>query len=724
MSQIAQKQQEQQRQHQPQKKSSATDYDVLVLHIIEHKILSNPKFMSAWCRLLDGVVSPKDHKPIDLLVFLALYAVPAKKGLMEKMLKQKVRRRIVGEDLVAKTMSDHPLAVKRHLDELLLLVGDLGQSADSALAEFPSVLRKEAFLHLDRAAQTEILIDVVRKIGYGTNQRSSAILALTRLAEDLTEMTRGFGSILESVLDHVTEAEMEFSEVRQVLGVVSRLAYANRESGSYLRDHLQIMIKKQVWSMRPQVVKLGIIGTVAAVKNMTSEDEGQQQDGDTTASTSADVSTQSGGGYFRDAKEMLKRVLDKAERNGEVGGLLMDELTGAVESGALPLKLQRYIVNKLTSNFQDDYVVDLEDGKPKGLEGKDLIFGVTAAYGADDDDEIALNLASVVAPVAGRKSSKAAALLPTFGLLKASVAASKDGNLDEILALLGCPVVMPTPVGIERFEMLSRGEQNARCHCLFYCANWFRELLNAFADTEDQVRKDKMFLLQPSTSLSYQLSGNPRERAPPPQGHQPHPPGPQGVPGPYRRLLPAPGLPLLRRQRVEASQVQEGGGGGQEEGAFRRGGSHRRSGPLHQPNTDTERRRIPAKCHDPISRPGRQQRQLLLQPGSGPLQQLLPGAPAGGLLGPLLRAPRHRRGAFERGGAEQPSVPPAGAGLPPQGPPGKAVEEAQGEEVRLPRKAGNQGEPGGVLQPGQAACGGSGGEVCLLDRRLARQLGR
>ncbi len=568
MSQIAQKQQEQQRQHQPQKKSSATDYDVLVLHIIEHKILSNPKFMSAWCRLVDGVANPKDHKPIDLLVFLALYAVPAKKGLMEKMLKQKVRRRIVGEDLVAKTMSDHPLAVKRHLDELLLLVGDLGQSADSALAEFSSVLRKEAFLHLDRAAQTEILIDVVRKIGYGTNQRSSAILALTRLAEDLTEMTRGFGSILESVLDHVTEAEMEFSEVRQVLGVVSRLAYANRESGSYLRDHLQIMIKKQVWSMRPQVVKLGIIGTVAAVKNMTSEDEGQQQDGDTTASTSADVSTQSGGGYFRDAKEMLKRVLDKAERNGEVGGLLMDELTGAVESGALPLKLQRYIVNKLTSNFQDDYVVDLEDGKPKGLEVKNLIFGMTAAYGADDDDEIALNLASVVAPAAGRKSSKAAALLPTFGLLKASVAASKDGNLDEILALLGCPVVMPTPVGIERFEMLSRGEQNARCHCLFYCANWFRELLNAFAETEDQVRKDKFFCCRLLPSPFCHLSGNPRERAPPPQGHQPHPPGPQGMPGPYRRLLPAPGLPLLRRQRVEASQVQEGGGGGQEEGAF------------------------------------------------------------------------------------------------------------------------------------------------------------
>ena len=73
-------------------------------------------------------------------------------------------------------------------------------------------------------------------------------------------------------------------------------------------------------------------------------------------------------------------------------------------------------------------------------------------------------------------------LLPHFRLLSKAI-----GKLEEIDAVLGCPLWLPNIN--EDFDQMSPQELNYSCDILFYCYNWFRELINTFSNSicdEDQ----------------------------------------------------------------------------------------------------------------------------------------------------------------------------------------------------------------------------------------------
>ena len=73
-------------------------------------------------------------------------------------------------------------------------------------------------------------------------------------------------------------------------------------------------------------------------------------------------------------------------------------------------------------------------------------------------------------------------MIPHFRLLKTCVNTVENIDLSEIDALLCCPIWMPDRASaLQKIESLSLNEKNVVCAALFYCANWFRELLNAFA---------------------------------------------------------------------------------------------------------------------------------------------------------------------------------------------------------------------------------------------------
>ena len=75
-----------------------------------------------------------------------------------------------------------------------------------------------------------------------------------------------------------------------------------------------------------------------------------------------------------------------------------------------------------------------------------------------------------------------------------------SNNLESVDGLLGCPVAMPKDLNdlIDDFQGLSRDEQILVLDSLFYCINWFRELINAFSlinEQELQMKVSKIFHL-------------------------------------------------------------------------------------------------------------------------------------------------------------------------------------------------------------------------------------
>ncbi len=477
-------------------KKESKDVDVMVVHLLDDSISCSKKMANAWLKVMEDVKSSKDHKPFDFVVLLVLHNLPSKKKSVVSLLKNKVRKGL-SESYLQEAFATHPVVIKNFLTDLLDLIDNLSKSSESVLSQFSLFLRREAFLHLDKYCKQEIFADLVGKIGFGGPGRESALNALSCLTSNYTEETAKFGSFVETILDYVNY--LELAEVKQVMDALSLLAYSEKiqDPGSTLQSNLHIVLSKQVFSKNPKLVKMGIAGTVVTVKNMTSQRSQDETLRSLPATQMEGSSTDSGlltGSNVLNAKNLLKRVMAKTKSSGDYG-LFMDELSDVMESSGLDSRLRKYIVDKMTSDFQHDYVPDMEGDGSIGssiAENSDLIVPVGLQYSAvEDTPDFALNIAGYAATKAG--SEKADVLLPEFRLLKTSVQATHN-DLEDVMGLIDCPIIMPSEENISKFEVISDDEKSAVCACLFYCANWFRELLNAFADTSDKETRAKILL--------------------------------------------------------------------------------------------------------------------------------------------------------------------------------------------------------------------------------------
>ncbi len=479
------------------RKENGRDVDVILVHLLEDSVSCNRRMANAWFKALDELNTSRSHTPVDFLVLLTLHKIPAKKKPIENMIRRKIRHGTLTEDLLRTTFSSHHVVLKTFLEDIIALMAMLGQSTDSALVHFSLLLRREAFLHLDKVCKQEVFADLVGKVGCGGPGRASALKALVYLTKHYTEETARFASFIESILDFV--GLLELSEVKEVMDVLSLLAYSTADQGSALQSNLHMVIKKQIVSKNSKLVKMGLAGAVVTIKNMTS-----QRSADETLSSLPSFTQEAGPSSppvgpsnVTNAMNLLRRVLAKSKAAGEYAGLLMDELADVVESSGLDPRLESYIVSTLTADFQRDYILDVsEDGSLKGVEEECLLVPAHPAYNAEGEDpDIALSVAPIVADRDRKEAkNKAETMLSEFRLLKASTCKKASGNLDDILALLSCPVAMPKEENLLKFEVVSTTEKDVVCACLFYCVNWFREVLNAFARTEEEELRQKVLV--------------------------------------------------------------------------------------------------------------------------------------------------------------------------------------------------------------------------------------
>jgi Fanconi anemia group D2 protein len=84
-------------------------------------------------------------------------------------------------------------------------------------------------------------------------------------------------------------------------------------------------------------------------------------------------------------------------------------------------------------------------------------------------------------------------MAPLFRLLR-SLQFRISNDLDSVDGLLGCAVVMPKDMAelIDDLPKLNEDEQVFLLDSLFYCINWFRELVNAFSLLRAQDMKIKV----------------------------------------------------------------------------------------------------------------------------------------------------------------------------------------------------------------------------------------
>ena len=75
-------------------------------------------------------------------------------------------------------------------------------------------------------------------------------------------------------------------------------------------------------------------------------------------------------------------------------------------------------------------------------------------------------------------------------MLSKCIAKQQNGSMEDLDALLGCPVWMVPDETYDKLDSLSNQELNVLCDANFYCVNWFRELINTFSSNEDKLNDE------------------------------------------------------------------------------------------------------------------------------------------------------------------------------------------------------------------------------------------
>nr|XP_055029722.1 Fanconi anemia group D2 protein isoform X2 [Misgurnus anguillicaudatus] len=474
--------------------SSGQDSVALILEVIKSAIRFQKTISEAWLKAIENVDEPEDHKVIDLLVLLILHSTNANhsKRDAERVLRVKVRKSLIQETLLQKTFKSHAQVMRGYFSSILALAQGLLRSSDCCVVPFGGHLYKQAFTAFDSYCKQEVVGSLVTHACSGVaGEVDVALELLCELVSQKPAEMRQFTVFVKGILDYMDNLTSQ--QIRRLFHLLSHLAFGQEQQGGNIQDDMHIVIRKQLSSTVPKYKRIGIIGAVMMVGSM---------------GTCRNCPADSQGGTLpkethRQVMALLELVRSCSESSPEAAALYYDELANLLQTCKLDPLVQAWIGKRVLEDFQDDFIVDLG---PE-ISGS-FVFPASVMYSLDEEESqggIAINLLPLMSQdqqnksdttqTAGEKKERRVSplcLFSFFRLLRLCEEVQHDGDLEEIDALLGCPLVLTDMEVMEKMESLSKTEREFLCSLLFYTINWFREVINAFCRQKDAEMKMKV----------------------------------------------------------------------------------------------------------------------------------------------------------------------------------------------------------------------------------------
>ncbi|NWR83138.1 FACD2 protein, partial [Furnarius figulus] len=464
----------------------------------------------AWIKAIENSTSVSDHKVLDLIVLLLIHSTNTKnRKQAEKILRSKIRLGCIPEQLMHNAFQNHSTVIKDFFPSILALAQTFLHSAHPAIVSFGTCMYKQAFAAFDSFCQQEVVTALVTHVCSGSEAELDISLdVLTDLVVLHTSLLMRYATFVKTILD--STQKLNPCQIRKLFYILSNLAFSQRQEGSYIQDDMHMVIRKWLSSTVPNHKQMGIIGAVTMIGSVALK----RSEGDGGSLERPELNSERDG----QLSTLLDLVGFCCEQRPEVLALYYDELANLMEKqkGNLDLQLLDEFGKSLVEDFPSDFVVDLNPT----VDGS-FLFPVKSLYNLDEDqsqEAIAINLLPLVSQselgrVTGGASSQSKravspiCLSPCFRLLRLYTAEQNSGSLEEIDALLGCPLYL-TDLDVEgKLDSLSKQEREFLCSLLFYALNWFREVANAFCQQQDAEMKGKVLTrLQNITELQNVLA--------------------------------------------------------------------------------------------------------------------------------------------------------------------------------------------------------------------------
>ncbi|KAK2534352.1 Fancd2 [Columba guinea] len=531
-------------------------FDVIKLAVRFQKDVSE-----AWIKAIENSTSVSDHKVLDLIVLLLIHSTNTKnRKQTEKVLRSKIRLGCISEQLIQNAFQDHSVVIRDFFPSILALAQTFLHSAHPAIVSFGSCMYKQAFAAFDSYCQQEVVTALVNHVCSGNETELDVSLdVLTDLVVLHTSLLMRYAIFVKTILD--STQKLNPCQIRKLFYILSTLAFSQRQAGSYIQDDMHMVIRKWLSSTVPNHKQMGIIGAVTMIGSVALK----RNEGDGSLERPELNSERDGQRVLSfQLSTLLDLVGFCCEQTPEVLALYYDELASLIEKqkGNLDLQLLEEFGKSLVEDFPSDFVVDLSPT----VDGSFLFPVKSLYNLDEDESQgaIAINLLPLVAQselgrvadgmsdqskryfdtsVCSHPTAKGTVFMcttlparvldkklvreftsfqysfplsvfnifrvvspiclsPCFRLLRLYTAEQNSGSLEEIDALLGCPLYL-TDLEVEgKLDSLSKQEREFLCSLLFYALNWFREVVNAFCQQQDAEMKGKVLTrLQNITEL-------------------------------------------------------------------------------------------------------------------------------------------------------------------------------------------------------------------------------
>ena len=438
----------------------------------------------------------KSHVVLDvwLLVVLVASGGPTAKQALTALRRDVARGRRpleLADAAILKRFS----ALSSYFQALLSAAGDLCRGGDANAARLGSRVYANAFRAFgDSYSRRAVLGKLVGHAGSGEGVEASAALgALQELATTDAAALLSHVSFVESMLDYLDN----FGEagVAQLYDTFARLSAHARRSGGRSQDdqadaELMIVLRKQLSHLEPRFQRMGVIGVTAVAARLAEKP--------TDYITEADDPMGEGGegaeDAFRTAIDLLNQASERCERTPATRAFLYERLSAMLlaEGSHIDGRLSEWVADDLLKTFEDKYLGDLgASGEPLNVHEQPL---QRAAW---HDHALWLTLDGRVAPVyvdlmcQGLRAEErqlnlhGGTMLPMPAALRlmASNTCIRDGDLTSVDALLGAPLLLPSPMAISAAASgsASPAEGAAVATSLGWALSWMRELVAAFA---------------------------------------------------------------------------------------------------------------------------------------------------------------------------------------------------------------------------------------------------
>uniref|UniRef100_A0AAR2ITG3 FA complementation group D2 n=1 Tax=Pygocentrus nattereri TaxID=42514 RepID=A0AAR2ITG3_PYGNA len=325
--------------------------------------------------------------------------------------------------------------MRGYFPSILALAQGLLRSPDCCVVPFGGHMYKQAFTAFDSYCQQEVVGSLVTHVCSGVSGEVDVALELLceLVSQKPTEMSQ-YAVFVKGILDYMENLNPQ--QIRRLFHLLSSLAFGHDKHGSHIQDDMHIVIRKQLSSAVPKYKRIGIIGAVMMVGSMGARRCGLQS--------------------------LSKHCFFL---------LLVWVCACACMCSLFP--------------FPASVMYNLDEDESQGGIAVNLLPLMSQDVLHRPDNRISASQRN------GRHVSPLC-LSSFFRLLRLCEEEQHHGDLEEIDALLGCPLILTDMEVVERVESLSKAEREFFCSLLFYTINWFREVVNAFCKQTDPEMKMKV----------------------------------------------------------------------------------------------------------------------------------------------------------------------------------------------------------------------------------------